>query len=159
MNSDPHESRREAYRNKLKDPRWQKMRLKVFERDKFRCQFCSDEKSTLLVHHLYYSRDCDPWDYPLEALTTLCEGCHEDESQFRRESEDKLIRTLRHTGFSVEDIEYLALTFGTAKFCCSKSEFVEFFNWMMEESQEKHVREYYPDGLPSEWQDAEREEQ
>lgn len=68
------------YLEKLKDPRWQKVRLKVFERDGFKCLACGRETETLHVHHLVYT-DGEPWDAPLENLETLCVDCH----QFREE--------------------------------------------------------------------------
>lgn len=63
-----------SYSEKLKDPRWQKKRLKVLERDEFRCKMCGGDKETLHVHHLKYGGD--PWDIELGLLTTLCETCH-----------------------------------------------------------------------------------
>lgn len=63
------------YSEKLRDPRWQKRRLEIFERDKFTCQSCDRTDITLAVHHKYY-KDCEPWEYPNEALQTLCEVCH-----------------------------------------------------------------------------------
>lgn len=66
-----------SYYEKLKDPRWQKVRLQVFERDNFLCQKCFDDKVTLNVHHRIYIKIRDPWDYPLKYLVTLCEDCHE----------------------------------------------------------------------------------
>lgn len=65
------------YAEKLRDPRWQKKRLEVMERDGFTCQNCGDKESTLNVHHWYYAAGNDPWDYPDEALATLCEDCHD----------------------------------------------------------------------------------
>jgi len=65
-----------SYADKLRDPRWQKLRLKVMERDGFRCQCCGDKESTLNVHHLRYTKQ--PWDTPMDALETLCEPCHKD---------------------------------------------------------------------------------
>jgi 5-methylcytosine-specific restriction endonuclease McrA len=67
---------KKTYLEKLKDPRWQKMRLKVLERDEFRCQLCWNDKLTLHVHHKYYVNGKQPFDYPLKALLTLCEKCH-----------------------------------------------------------------------------------
>jgi hypothetical protein len=64
-----------TYSDKLRDPRWQKKRLLVMQRDGFRCAYCGDQKSTLNVHHLKYGRD--PWDTVPDHLVTLCEGCHE----------------------------------------------------------------------------------
>ena len=36
------------------------------------------EVKNLHVHHKYYQRSKSPWDYPNEALVTLCWKCHED---------------------------------------------------------------------------------
>jgi len=60
------------------DPRWQKFRLKIFERDSFTCQSCGATEETLHVHHRSYTRQLAIWEYPQEELTTLCEGCHSD---------------------------------------------------------------------------------
>ena len=58
------------------DPRWQKKRLEIMQRDEFKCTECNDEKSTLNVHHRYYVKNREVWDYPAFSLVTLCEGCH-----------------------------------------------------------------------------------
>jgi hypothetical protein len=62
------------YADKLKDPRWQKKRLQVLERDNFTCKYCSDGKTELHVHHLKYSGA--PWDVDLSKLETVCKHCH-----------------------------------------------------------------------------------
>lgn len=69
------------YAEKLKDPRWQKKRLKIFERDEWKCLCCGDSKETLHVHHLTYSKG-DPWKAPDNQLETLCETCHEFRESF-----------------------------------------------------------------------------
>lgn len=69
-----------SYAEKLKDPRWQKKRLEILERDNFTCLECADTKKELHVHHRYYLRNHDPWDYENDALVTLCMDCHEDRS-------------------------------------------------------------------------------
>lgn len=63
----------EAYRH----PEWQKMRLKIMQRDGFQCIYCFESEKTLNVHHSYYVRDRAPWKYPEFSLSTLCEKCHE----------------------------------------------------------------------------------
>jgi len=63
-----------TYSEKLKDPRWQKKRLKVFERDNFSCRWCHETKNTLHAHHLLYSYN--PWDVEDEYIITLCDFCH-----------------------------------------------------------------------------------
>lgn len=63
------------YSDKLKDPRWQKKRLSILNRDKFTCQGCSIKDKTLHVHHFNYTEN-DPWDEADYNLITLCKDCH-----------------------------------------------------------------------------------
>lgn len=68
---------RSTYAEKLRDSRWQEMRLEVMRRDRFLCQRCFDDTHKMLsVHHTYYTKWTDPWDYPPESLTTVCDDCH-----------------------------------------------------------------------------------
>lgn len=64
------------YADKLLDPRWQKKRLKIFERDDWTCQECRETIKTLHIHHDKYTTK-DPWDEPDENLVTVCLSCHE----------------------------------------------------------------------------------
>ena len=64
-----------AYSEKLRDPRWQKKRLRIFKRDKWVCSFCSDATTTLNVHHERYIGS-NPWDTPACFLKTVCKECH-----------------------------------------------------------------------------------
>ena len=73
-----------TYAEKLKDPRWQKKRLKIMERDHFMCVECRDSESTLNVDHKYYRKNLDPWAYPDDALQTLCENCHRAYGELRQ---------------------------------------------------------------------------
>jgi len=63
-----------TYSEKLLDPRWQKKRLKILERDGFACKYCGDTKKTLHVHHDAYYKE--PWDVPDDDLATCCKDCH-----------------------------------------------------------------------------------
>jgi hypothetical protein len=65
-----------TYSEKLKDPRWQKKRLQIFNRDKWACKECGAKNKTLHVHHTKYFNNTDPWEYPKELLVTLCKDCH-----------------------------------------------------------------------------------
>ena len=96
------------YSEKLKDPRWQKKRLEIFERDGWSCTNCGDKESPLAVHHLSYEKGKDPWDYKSEWLTTLCEPCHGIEFHHREDAEKKLTETLRSCGFSHTDLRLIA---------------------------------------------------
>ena len=74
-----------TYFEKLKDPRWQRKRLEIMQRDEFVCKICYDGESTLNVHHCYYGKKRDPWDYDDDHLMTLCEECHKDVEAKREE--------------------------------------------------------------------------
>lgn len=65
-----------TYAEKLKDPRWQRKRLEIMERDGFCCNECGCSTETLSVHHRYYISGRHPWEYPSWALRTLCKSCH-----------------------------------------------------------------------------------
>jgi len=82
------------YWQKLKDPRWQRKRLEIMERDNFECQNCGDKDTTLNVHHGYYEKGVDPWEYPDNSLVTLCEPCHLA-ARDRKLALDKMIAHLR----------------------------------------------------------------
>lgn len=66
-----------AYAESLKDPRWQKKRLEILDRDSFTCSICDDTTSTLYVHHKYYIVGRLPWEYPNFCYATLCGVCHD----------------------------------------------------------------------------------
>lgn len=102
---------RSEYAQKLRDPRWQKMRLKVMERDEFTCQHCFDTESTLNVHHKDYERGKDPWDYPEDWLETLCENCHQEETEFRAGEEKSLLNILRVKGYSFSELNEILTAF------------------------------------------------
>lgn len=72
-----------SYSEKLRDPKWQKMRLEVMQRDKFSCQVCNNTEKTLNVHHRFYRKGAAPWEYEPSALVTLCEDCHSAAEQER----------------------------------------------------------------------------
>ena len=67
---------RRTYREKLLDPRWQRVRLRVFARDDWSCIACGETTRTLHVHHLRYEAGKEPWESPPDALATLCDLCH-----------------------------------------------------------------------------------
>lgn len=91
------------YFEKLRDPRWQKMRLEIMQRDNFECRVCGEKDKTLNVHHGYYARKTDPWDYPDNTLWTLCEGCHE-EAQLELEIIHRSIAKIEPSGDAMSDL-------------------------------------------------------
>lgn len=82
-----------------RDPRWQQLRLRVFERDNFTCRMCESTTKPLSAHHLYYLDDRAPWDYPIQAFLTLCEECHACESEELKVEIHTFVLVLRQCGF------------------------------------------------------------
>ena len=105
-----YKQRSQEYAQKLKDPRWQKKRLKILERDEWTCQRCYDNESSLAVHHRIYIQEKEPWDYPDELLITLCENCHEEERILMAEIESDIINILK-SKFLANDIQDIATGF------------------------------------------------
>lgn len=66
------------YAEKLRDPRWQRRRLEIFQRDNWTCQLCSRADLELHVHHLYRTTE-NPWEEPDLHLLTVCRLCHEQQ--------------------------------------------------------------------------------
>jgi hypothetical protein len=67
------------YSELLKDPRWQRKRLKILERDNWTCQHCLSTEKTLCVHHTRY--EGLPWEVGDEFLITFCNDCHDAETE------------------------------------------------------------------------------
>ena len=84
-----------SYSEKLKDPRWQKLRLQVFDRDDWCCQICDDSENTLNAHHIVYIPNKEPWEYNLFDLLTLCEDCHEAEKLKMQDIEHDILLVLK----------------------------------------------------------------
>ena len=80
-----------TYSEKLKDPRWQKKRLEILQRDNFTCQLCGDTETTLHIHHKKYFKNKEPWDINNKYLVTLCKHCHFELSK------DKLFKNVPYS--------------------------------------------------------------
>jgi hypothetical protein len=65
-----------TYKEKLLDPRWQKRRLQLMEKDNFTCQWCGEKEKTLHIHHYCYRQSRNPWESEDHEMTTLCCDCH-----------------------------------------------------------------------------------
>ena len=92
-----------TYAEKLKDPRWQKKRLEIMQRDEFTCQFCKEKEKTLHVHHKSYIYGKEPWDYNDNNFITLCYECHSMEEYFK-DSYTDLIHDMKMMGFTNRDL-------------------------------------------------------
>jgi len=110
---------KKKYSEKLKDPRWQKMRLQILERDGWCCQRCLDSESTLHVHHLRYVPDWEPWEYPPNLCLTLCEECHNIEYEMMPDAISNLIEQIKDKGFLSNSIRELASAFNGLDVVCA----------------------------------------
>jgi len=75
-----------TYSDKLRDPRWQRKRLEIMQRDDFTCRNCGAKDKTLNIHHVRYLKGRKPWEYKDFYLVTLCEDCHKEEEQVIQKS-------------------------------------------------------------------------
>lgn len=101
-----------SYWQQLKDPKWQRRRLEIMQRDEFTCQNCFDSGCTLHVHHKHYVKGRKPWEYLDHELVTLCDRCH-DVAHERIGAFRDLLAQLRVAGPFCED-EAHALVAGWA---------------------------------------------
>ena len=84
-----------TYLEKLKDPRWQKKRLEIMQRDGFQCTCCGDTETEIHVHHSYYEFGKEVWEYPEESLFTLCSSCHYQHTLSQKRIKE-LMRTIQY---------------------------------------------------------------
>lgn len=98
------------YSEKLKDPRWQKKRLEILTRDEWECKICCTKEKTLNVHHIGYSGN-NPWETENNLLLTLCEDCHNEETDNLSVATKNVIHELRGNGFMAMSFSSLAKIF------------------------------------------------
>jgi hypothetical protein len=96
-----------TYQEKLLDPRWQKKRLEIFERDQWTCQSCLATDKTLHVHHRFYRPDREPWEYEDIALITLCKDCHEFEPDELKQAIAVLLWLIETNGLISKEVKNL----------------------------------------------------
>jgi hypothetical protein len=98
-----------SYSEKLKDPKWQQKRLKIFERDKWTCVSCDRSDLTLHVHHMFYLPGVEPWDYKDEHLITYCEHCHNSEHLIGNQIQESLIEIVRRNRLLIKPVSQLCV--------------------------------------------------
>ena len=77
--------KKERYAEMLRSPLWQKKRLEIMQRDDFTCQHCGCKERELQVHHRAYHKGAKPWEYDDSELITLCNQCHEVETEVKNQ--------------------------------------------------------------------------
>lgn len=116
---------KKSYSEKLLDPRWQQMRLRVYERDGFKCKICKDSTKTLNAHHVHYHPYAEgPWDYEMDTIITLCVDCHSQEHEVLEVAKANLLLSIASKGYTtVYDLDCLTTIFS----CLSMSDIDKFF--------------------------------
>ena len=109
-----------TYSELLRDPRWQKMRLKKLEASSWACERCRDTATTLNVHHKRYVKGRMPWEYDEQELAVLCEPCH------GFEHEDKDLRSALMARLAMDG------PLGIEDFVAYGAGGVSAFHWMVE---------------------------
>lgn len=116
---------KETYAELLRKPEWQKKRLEIMQRDDFTCQYCGCKERELQVHHRVYHKGAKPWEYDDSELITLCNRCHEVETEAKNQHYDdfKYICDLsRKIGLSELFIEQLfAVVWSSLESICANS--------------------------------------
>lgn len=132
-----------SYAEKLKDPRWQKKRIKILERDSWACQCCFNTEAELQVHHRVY-RGGDPWEIDNKYLVTLCKKCHENESQ--TDVYKRFVIELK-TIFMADDVHILLEGFKNTPLHGHPSLFAGSINWLL--TDKDMIQKVYTDYIKS----------
>ena len=65
--------------------RWQRVRLAVFNRDKWRCRSCGRHGALECDHVVPLDKDSGQDPYAMDGLQTLCRGCHIEKTRGENE--------------------------------------------------------------------------
>src|SRR5688572_14467690 len=94
---------KEIYSEKLQHPLWVQKRTHIVTVDLDTCQHCGEVGGTKNVHHKYYIKGREPWEYPNTALITLCEKCHIEEHMWKEAYRGQFIEIL-DCGYCYKDL-------------------------------------------------------
>jgi hypothetical protein len=127
-----------TYSEKLKDPRWQKKRLEIFERDKWTCVSCDrnclEHKLTVHVHHIRYINGLEPWEYQDSMLVTYCELCHNTEHLIGDQINECLVDVVRNNAVYVKPVSQI---------CTLVEKWPDFYDllkWFLNESMASYLK-------------------
>ena len=86
-----------TYAKKLKEPRWHSRRFEIISKANYVCEDCGQlfRLDELQVHHLFYLRNLEPWEYPDDLLMCLCGTCHLNRQLDDEEAMIEFARVLR----------------------------------------------------------------
>jgi len=113
-----------SYTDKLKDPKWQRRRLEIMERDGWRCQICGELDISLTVHHIRYLTP-NPWEAEGRDLITYCEFCNAMAHTMNGCIHNQLFGTL---GCFPSCVGFGGMSYGDIK--CRRHKVTEYLNWI-----------------------------
>ena len=133
-----------TYAKKLLDPRWQKKRLEILNRDEWMCQRCGSETRTLHIHHIHYE-SCDPWETDNKFLITICETCHQHETELIKTIPVPFLKVFLKLGFSAMDLNwYTENGFDTVKLLHVPDVVLSaWFNALSDEKIQRYIIDQY----------------
>lgn len=139
-----------AYAEKLKDPRWQKKRLEILSRDEFVCQSCFSDTKTLHVHHRRYLPGKEPWDIPNDLLVTLCEICHQEETDTVADACHDLVAIAKQKFFASDIQELSQALLNMPIYCDTHVTAAVILHWIGDRERFIELGEKYFDHLKKE---------
>lgn len=89
---------------KYNDERWIKKREEILIRDNRLCFYDKTHTGVMQVHHVYYIPNTDPWDYPDDALKTVCRTCNYNERFWKIEVNSILRELTSKQGYSYDQL-------------------------------------------------------
>lgn len=99
-----------SYSDKLKSPKWQKKRLEILNLRGFKCELCGDEENQIQVHHRFYLKGREPWQYDNDVFQVLCENCH-DKNHKKEEIKEVFPEKYRKIISLIESLESENITY------------------------------------------------
>lgn len=122
-----------TYSQLLKDPRWQKKRLEIMNRDDWSCQECCDTSEMLVVHHKYYDKKLMPWEYPEKCYMTLCNSCHEQYHKDEKDISNSIIDNFKRSDLSLTTAWALSSIFKNLNIECPDERFITALRYFLED--------------------------
>jgi hypothetical protein len=106
---------------------------------------CGDTENTLTVHHVFYDKDLEPWDYPIENLITFCQECHKEEFDERYDLDRLLAESVRRFGCMNADVLDLATAFRFSRCLAAPEDVIAALSWVLnnEAVQQEIVDRYF----------------
>ena len=89
-----------SYQAKLKDPRWQRTCLHVFESVGWKCEDCGASDLPLHIHQCAYIKGFEPWQYDNDLLMVLCEKHYKIRQRMDERIRYAIGRIMRRTPLS-----------------------------------------------------------